>query len=776
MNIKNKRLLKSLAIVAFLLVLSVIFSDLLHQIWNWLLVAPVLSTIQKSIWTDISFVLLTVLLVITLFKWKYKTSGASYTLQGGLAALMIVYAYHRLVGSRYIFADFSILPELNYADLMFMVGLLYLVLSMVRGSKQTQPIFSSKNSAAQSVIKNYLNQKTNYALLINGKRGTGKTYFMKNTIEPMIDKMFVSGQQEETYKTIFISLYGLKSIDDLYFQLALNIKPYLKHLTVQSGSVLAGILARGLMNLSGAGSLEEYIGGIRNAAKDNVQAGNFVMIFDDLDRISNGLSIDEFIGFVNSMVEHENNKVMIIADELQIEQKELYTAAREKSIGVVVDFRNDFQRAVSQITNERFKDELKFRDLIIELEPDILKVFKVWKSDNLRTFIYFLNHFQQIYRFIDSQKDEPALRMSKLRDAAEYCMLFCIEFSKGLISFSTPQGVNDPGRVNSYLTSRMQREMFRIAQKMQQEKTAEKEVVREVPYIELFAQNFNRKNYYYFYKSIFDFVTGGDELNTELLGQELQENVTDRIFKPTEQELVYQRLNYPDYFNLSNQEYIELSERMFNYAMQGEYPLARYREVYIKLTSYPKIKAYDNREISDHLIIAMQRNKDNFAHDPKMEFPKRHIDRSSYTSEEKKIDETIREINNAIGVRDSMFRRRNLFSLFSEDPEKFYDACNRDYVQKPVFDTWDFSSFFEVFKGMQTSDVMEFNHFIKSRYGYIEDTSWVEYGFISNLFDKARTPLDEDEPFTFRRAVEDQLSTILMDIIRRYSEKISLVN
>jgi hypothetical protein len=180
----------------------------------------------------------------------------------------------------------------------------------------------------------------------------------------------------------------------------------------------------------------------------------------------------------------------------------------------------------------------------------------------------------------------------------------------------------------------------------------------------------------------------------------------------------------------------------------------------------------EQRETADALIEAMIRNKEKFTHDPKLEVHRRHTDRSSFTIEEKKIDETMWKINSDLGVRDSEFRRTSLFDTFVADPEKFYDACNQDYVQKSVFDSWDFPTFLSLLKGMSPSAVLEFNNFIKSRYAVIEETSWVEYDFISNLFNEAKTPLqEEDEPFTFRQVIDDELSAILMDIISRYSLK-----
>ena len=771
MKIKNERLLKSMTLLVFPLVVTIIFSDLLLRLFDLLLVQPMLSTIVSSPLTDVSFILFAVLLTVALFRVDVKKYGI-YHLQGGIICLILIYIYQRIFGLYYTFVGFSNFPKLAYADLLLVLSLLYLGLANLRLLRKKLPSFGEQNGSAQNVIKSYLVQKTNYALLINGKRGTGKTYFMKHTVQSMIDNMLIDRDKEGYYTAIFISLYGLKSVDEISFHLAVAIKPYLKHLTIQSGSVLAGILARGLVNLSGAGTVEEYVDAIKSAVSADVKSSDFVLIFDDLDRMSGSFSVDEFIGFVNSMVEHENNKVIIIADELKIEQKELYHAAREKSIGVVVDFRSDFPGSVSDIVNSRFKEDTKFLGVFKELKEDIFKVFKQWKSDNLRTFIYFLNHFQVIYTSIDGQKDEQELRLAKLRDAAEYCALFCIEFSAGTISFSSPNGVNEMGRVNSYLNLRFQREMFQVMKKAKQDKSNDVPVARVVPYIESSAMNFTHKNHYYFYQSIFDFVTGGNELDERLLSEELKDNVTDRIFKPTEEEQVFQRLNYPHVYDLSNKEFIKSKEQMFQYALEGRYPLKRYTEIYTRFHSYPKIKSWPAKETAEALTEAMVRHKDQFIHDPKLEVHRRHTDRSSFTYEEKKIDEAMWKINSVLGVQDSIFRRKSLFDLFIENPEKFYDACNDDYVQKAVFDTWDYPSFLVVFRGMLPSAILELNHFMKSRYGHIEETSWVEYDFISNLFNNVKPPLqEEDEPFTLRQAVEDELVGILLDILRRYSLK-----
>jgi len=71
-------------------------------------------------------------------------------------------------------------------------------ISIIDESKQQSPI--------EKVIGSYLKIETNYALLINGARGIGKTFFVKNRILPQIKKIRLQHDNSKFYKPIYISL------------------------------------------------------------------------------------------------------------------------------------------------------------------------------------------------------------------------------------------------------------------------------------------------------------------------------------------------------------------------------------------------------------------------------------------------------------------------------------------------------------------------------------------------------------------------------------------
>ena len=59
-----------------------------------------------------------------------------------------------------------------------------------------------------SGIKVYINEcYSDYAVMLNGSWGSGKTYFVKNELIPVLE--------EERKAVIYISLFGIKCVDDL---------------------------------------------------------------------------------------------------------------------------------------------------------------------------------------------------------------------------------------------------------------------------------------------------------------------------------------------------------------------------------------------------------------------------------------------------------------------------------------------------------------------------------------------------------------------------------
>ena len=172
-------------------------------------------------------------------------------------------------------------------------------------------------------IMNYINNdRLNYALLINGQWGTGKTYFIKkklfplllsnipkkNFIEKIKNKIFhKDGKSSQTQKKpIYISLYGVESVDDIsiqiYFQLSGKLSKFLS-------------LGTGLIK---AFKTDINFSEILNTINDQTKLEDYVLFFDDLERIN--MDINKCLSYINSFVEHQNIKTIIIANESELKK------------------------------------------------------------------------------------------------------------------------------------------------------------------------------------------------------------------------------------------------------------------------------------------------------------------------------------------------------------------------------------------------------------------------------------------------------------------------
>ena len=142
-------------------------------------------------------------------------------------------------------------------------------------------------------IDRFLNCRMyHYALLINGKWGSGKTYFVKETLIPHVKR--------SQFDVNYLSLYGVKSTDEISQMLCVQALKDKTHGIAQKAidskvgqitTMMLTAMFKGGMNSVGAG--DEDIEGIFKILPN---FDNNVIIFDDLERC--GCSINVVLGYV----------------------------------------------------------------------------------------------------------------------------------------------------------------------------------------------------------------------------------------------------------------------------------------------------------------------------------------------------------------------------------------------------------------------------------------------------------------------------------------------
>ena len=152
------------------------------------------------------------------------------------------------------------------------------------------------------IIKQYLKIETNYAVIINGNYGIGKTYFFKDSLFPEISNISLPNNEDKKYTPIHISLFGIKSIEDLQTQIFFGIYPILKKRSLKLAAGIGKSLIRGIANLNGLGDINDYFADLDLNAKDWINYDELVLCLDDIDRKSDSLNIKDTLGFINTLV------------------------------------------------------------------------------------------------------------------------------------------------------------------------------------------------------------------------------------------------------------------------------------------------------------------------------------------------------------------------------------------------------------------------------------------------------------------------------------------
>lgn len=263
-----------------------------------------------------------------------------------------------------------------------------------------------KASELCNYIKHYLdNDKTRSAIMLTGDWGTGKSYFIQNHLVPSIDT-------EAEKRCIVISLYGLKDIYEISKSIYLEVRARKLSSAAQSEAGAIGKFAAKTV-LKG---ITSYFGIDLSASSDDfaqlfasIDLSNKLIILEDVERSQ--IDILELLGYVNNLVEQDNTKVLLVANESEIftftesepdekgnvkriptEHTLKYKKIREKTISDTLYFSTDLDSTLSNILSQFnihqmlnvAKDSIQERIILSEIAMIMMDL----ENYNLRSFIF----------------------------------------------------------------------------------------------------------------------------------------------------------------------------------------------------------------------------------------------------------------------------------------------------------------------------------------------------------------------------------------------------
>lgn len=281
-------------------------------------------------------------------------------------------------------------------------------------------------------IKNYMKNPLKYALLLEGAWGSGKTYFVQNQLTDI--------------ETIYISLNGISNLNSLSFQIAYQLLgngllgKKVKKTKINKGNKIAGT----------AGSIiASYIESKINISfselvklLNNVDLKNKLIIFDDLERCN--ISLEEILGFINTLVEHNQIKVLIIANESELKENGTYAKIKEKLIYQTFKYIPNLEELYDKLILEKNEE-------IINNKTFFINELKRKNHYNIRTIQFVFQRYKELREIIDKVMDKHTCDKTIAKQVYDDIFKYVIVISRDYKMGETIGNFDDDGQLSYYL-------------------------------------------------------------------------------------------------------------------------------------------------------------------------------------------------------------------------------------------------------------------------------------------------------------------------------------
>ena len=558
----------------------------------------------------------------------------------------------------------------------------------------------------ESILDYIRSDYTDYAIMINGEWGSGKTYFWNHKIRNRIENMNVNGKK---LTTIYMSLYGISNLEEIS-----------KKIFIETTQLMDKNLKR-YMNSNGQTIIPEYaktgldmanfFGVTQNG--DKIDYENFfstddkVLCFDDLERAN--VDVIDILGYINNFVEHDHIKTIIICNEKELSTKlkssnlemktfiatylldkedKLLTTDKpmvekiEDTIENVFDKANDYERIKEKLIGETFEYAPEFtyiiNGLLIRYENNkelirffrentnlIVSTFIKSGTRNLRILKHALNDFKKVFDMVN--KSYPNTNNRILQTMLIFTIAVSFEIKAGKVTKDKFVNINDNEEYKSLVVSSrvfMDNRQF---------------------YIKEFDNNYyyNFKTEYRFFKFIEIYIrTRIFDMKTFKKDMEDIINTVDTDKLPG-----YKRLLTEEYWKISDDQFPNVISEVLESVKKGEIQLIDLLKIYTYFVYFVKkgLVDYDMQTINSVFLNGMNVSSitSEYCEDAEEEIKQMSFDENMPEMQE--ILNRFRDLNNQL--KDKMYRVKadSIFKNIPMKMEKFYDLFDKECMNIPIF-------------------------------------------------------------------------------------------
>ena len=569
---------------------------------------------------------------------------------------------------------------------------------------------------------------TDYAIMINGEWGSGKTYFWNHKIRNKIEAMQINGKK---YTTIYMSLYGISNLEEISKKIFIETtqlmdKNLKKYMGSKGEKVIPEYAKTGL-------DMANFFGVTQNGDKINYEeffsTEDKVLCFDDLERAN--VDVIDILGYINNFVEHDHIKTIIICNEKELSTKlkssnlemktfiATYLLDKENKLNVktdepmvqriqdtieyVFDKANDYERIKEKLIGETFEYAPKF-DYIIngilmryENNPELIRflrentgiiisTFNRSGTRNLRILKHALNDFKKIYEMVNKSYSNTSNRV--MQTMLIFTIAVSFEIKAGKITKEKFINIKDNEEYKSILVS------SRILMDNRQF------------YIKEFDQNYyyNFKSEYRFFKFIEYYV------RTRIFDMKLFKENMDTIRNTVDTENLpsYKRLLTEEYWKISDNEFEAVIEDIIEDVKEGKIKLIDMVKIFAYFSYFSRkgLIKYDLKTLKSMFFNGMNISSltSEYCSNIEEELGKIAIEEVEEDMEE--ILKHFHKLNDQL--LDKMYREKaeEIMKCIPMKMEQFYEKFDRECMKVPIFKYYDPFQLFQRISCASNEDIV----------------------------------------------------------------------
>ena len=590
----------------------------------------------------------------------------------------------------------------------------------------------------ESILDYVRSDYTDYAIMINGEWGSGKTYFWNHKVKNKIESLQLNGRK---YTTIYMSLYGISNLEEISKKIFIettqlmdkNLKKYMD----AHGQTTIPEYAKTVLDMA------NFFGVTKNGEKIDYEAffstNDKVLCFDDLERAN--VDVVDILGYINNFVEHDHIKTIIICNEKELatkfkssniemktfiatylldkqnelvrgEEKPMVEKIRDK-IEYVFDNANDYERIKEKLIGETFEYAPKFNYIIngllmrFESNPDLIRfmrentnliisTFNKSGTRNLRILKHALNDFKKIYENVN--KAYPNTNLRVLQTMLIFTIAVSFEIKAGKITKNKFININSNEEYKAILVS------SRVLMDNRQF------------YIKEFDNNyyFNFKSEYRFFKFIEIYV------RTRIFDMKALKKDMDAIINTIDTEKLpgYKRLLTEEYWKISDEQFPGIIKEVIEEVKKGKLQLIEIVKLFSYFSYFIKRGLINNdiKETKQIFIDVMNKSVSVSKYCDNVEEELSRVGIVTETGQE--MEEVLKHFENLNNqLEEKMYKDKadEIFRYIPIKMEQFYDRFDNECMEFPIFKYYDAYRMFQRITCASNEDIVRIKEILIDR-------------------------------------------------------------